>query len=103
MKESFMNKPEDEFTLQLSPRPRENVSLDIPVDTLANLQKVAASRDMSLSALLKLYIGQGLRQDLAKSFSSRVIEATAEVLAKHISSEAELENILQEIRAQTTS
>ena len=66
-----MNKPEDEFTLQLNPRPKEKVSLDIPADTLANLKKVAASRDMSFEALLKLYIGQGLRQDLAKSFSSR--------------------------------
>ncbi len=98
-----MNKPEDEFTLQLNPRPKEKVSLDIPADTLANLKKVAASRDMSFEALLKLYIGQGLRQDLAKSFSSRVIEATAQVLAKHIPSEAEIADILQEIRAETTS
>lgn len=98
-----MNKPEEEFTLQLNPRPQEKVSLDIPANTLTNLKKVAASRDMSFEALLKLYIGQGLRQDLAKSFSSRVIEATAEVLAKHISSAAEVEDILQEIRAQTTS
>lgn len=98
-----MNKPKEEFTLQLNPRPQEKVSLDIPADTFANLKKVAVSRDMSFEALLKLYIGHGLRQDLAKSFSARVIEATAQVLAKHIPSEAELENILQEIRAETTS
>ncbi|NEO74950.1 hypothetical protein [Moorena sp. SIO4G3] len=96
-----MNKPEDELTLQLHPRPQEKVSLDIPTDTLASLKKVAASRDMSCEALLKLYIGQGLRQDLAKSFSKRVLEATAEVLAKHISSEAEIADILQEIRTET--
>lgn len=77
-----MNKPEDELTLQLDPRPQEKVSLDIPTDTLASLKKVAASRDMSCEALLKLYIGQGLRQDLAKSFSKRVLEATAEVKAE---------------------
>jgi len=96
-----MNKPEDELTLQLHPRPQEKVSLDIPTDTLASLKKVAASRDMSYEALLKLYIGQGLRQDLAKSFSKRVLEATAEVLAKHISSDAEIADILQEIRTKT--
>ncbi|NEP50730.1 MAG: hypothetical protein F6K65_18755 [Moorea sp. SIO3C2] len=96
-----MNKPEDELTLQLHPRPQEKVSLHIPTDTLASIKKVAASRDMSCEALLKLYIGQGLRQDLAKSFSKRVLEATAEVLAKYISSEAEIADILQEIRTET--
>ena len=98
-----MNMPEEELTLQLNPRPQEKVSLDIPTDTLANLKQVAASRDMSLEALLKRYIGQGLRQYLAKSFSARVIQATAQVLAKHIPSEVELDNILQEIRSETTS
>ena len=97
-----MNKPEEEFTLQLHPRIQEKVSLDIPTDTLASLKKVAASRDMSCEALLKLYIGQGLRQDLAKLFSNRVLEATAQVLAKHIASEAEISDILQEIRTETS-
>ncbi len=77
-----MNKPDDEFTLQLRPRLQEKVSLDIPADTLVSLKKVAASRDMSCEALIKLYIGQGLRQDLAKSFSNCVLEATAQVLAQ---------------------
>lgn len=97
-----MNKPEEEFTLQLHPRIQEKVFLDIPTDTFASLKKVAANRDMSFEALLKLYIGQGLRQDLAKSFSNRILEATAEVLAKHIDSEAEISDILQEIRAETS-
>lgn len=95
-----MNKPESEFTLQLHPRLQEKVSLDIPADTLGSLKKVAASRDMSCEALIKLYIGQGLRQDLAKSFSNCVLEATAQVLAKHIPSEAEVLDILQEIRTE---
>ena len=97
-----MNNPEEEFTIKLHPRIQEEVSLDIPTDTLASLKKVAANRDMSCEALLKLYIGQGLREDLAKSFSNRLLEATAEVLAKHINSEAEISDILEEIRTQTT-
>ena len=80
---------------------KAKVSLDIPADTLVSLKKVAASRDMSCEALIKLYIGQGLRQDLAKSFSNCVLEATAQVLAKHIPSEAEVLDILQEIRTET--
>ena len=53
---------------------------------------------MSEQALLKFYIGQGLRQDLAKLFGDRVLETTAEVLAKHIQSKDEVSAILQEIR-----
>lgn len=97
-----MNKAEEEFTLQLHPRSQENVSLEIPTDTLESLKKVAASRDMSCEALLKFYIGQGLRQDLAKLFSNRVLEATAQVLARHIQSEEEILDILQEIRSETS-
>ncbi|MEW6498434.1 MAG: hypothetical protein AB1589_38935 [Cyanobacteriota bacterium] len=96
-----MKNPEEEFKLQLHPRPKETVALEIPKDTLESLKKVAVSRDMSLDALLKLYIGQSLRQDLAKLFSNRVLEATAQVLARHIQSEAEIANIIQEIRAET--
>ena len=67
-----MNKPEKTFELCLHPRATETISLKIPTDTVESLKKVAASRDMSLDALLKFYIGQGLRQDLAKLFGSRL-------------------------------
>ncbi|ETW92893.1 MAG: hypothetical protein ETSY1_41625 [Candidatus Entotheonella factor] len=60
-----MKKPETEAALHLRPREAESVSLTIPKDTLATIKKVAAKRDMSYQALLKLYIGQGLRQDVA--------------------------------------
>ncbi|WP_035139981.1 hypothetical protein [Fischerella sp. PCC 9605] len=97
-----MNKPEGELQLHLKPRPVETLSIQIPNDTLDSLKKVAANRDMSVEALLKFYIGQALRQDLAKLFSERVLESTAEVLARHIQSEEEISNIIQEIRAATT-
>jgi hypothetical protein len=42
-----------------------------------------------------------LRQDLAKLFSNRVLEATAQVLAQHIQSEEEISTIIQEIRDKT--
>lgn len=47
------------------------VSLNIPTDTLASLTEVADNKDMSVEALLKLYIGQGLRQDISKLFNER--------------------------------
>jgi len=93
-----MKKHEDDFEMRIQPRPTETVSIQVPVDTLTSLQKVAASRDMSLQALLKLYVGQGLRHDLARLFSDRVIETTAQVLARHLPSEDEVAAILREIQ-----
>ena len=36
-----------------------------------SLEEVAASRDISIDALLKFYIGNGLREDKTKLFSDR--------------------------------
>ncbi len=93
-----MKKTEEGFELHIRPRPTETVSIEIPEDTLESLKKVAAGRDMSCQALLKFYIGQGLRQDLTKLFGNRVLETAAEVLAKHIQSEKEVSEIMEEIR-----
>jgi len=92
-----MKKP-DELKLHLRPRAVEVVSVKIPTDTLEALKKVACSRDMSYQALLKLYIGQGLRQDMAKLYAEQVLETTAQVLTRHIQSSEEVSAIMQEIR-----
>lgn len=92
-----MKKP-DELKLHLRPRAVEVVSVKIPTDTLEALKKVACSRDMSYQALLKLYIGQGLRQDMAKLYAEQVLETTAQVLTRHIQSTEEVSAIMQEIR-----
>lgn len=97
-----MNNPEENLKLHLRPRVTEAVSIQVPVDVLESLRKVADSREMPLEALLRLYIGRGLRQDLTKLFSERVLETTAQVLARHIQSEEEISTILQEIQAETT-
>ena len=95
-----MKTPEEELEFKLRPRAKETVSLDLPKDALESLKKVAASRDMSLEALLRFYIGQGLRQDLTNIFANRVLEVTAKVLAEHIQSEEEISNIIQTIRSE---
>ena len=61
-----MNNPSEKITLNIKPRPSENISISIPKDTLESLKTTAHNQDMSLEALLKFYIGQGLRQDIAK-------------------------------------
>lgn len=96
-----MNNSESEIKLQLRPRTAETVSLNIPIDTLASLEKIAANRDMSVEALLKFYIGQCLREDLANVFSERLLDKTAQVLARHLESADEISTILREIQAET--
>ena len=97
------NELEDEFELKFRPRETETLSIAIPTDTLVSLNKVAASRDMSVQALLKFYVGQGLRQDLARLFGDRVLETTEHVLTRYIQSEEEISSIIREIRSEASS
>ena len=73
--------------MQLRSRVTETVSIQIPTDTLESLKKIAANRDISVEALLKFYIGQGLRADLTKAFSERLLDTTAQVLGVHLNLE----------------
>ncbi|MGH9940437.1 MAG: hypothetical protein ACREAM_29695 [Blastocatellia bacterium] len=94
---------EEGYVLKPRLRPSEDVTLRIPLDALASIDLVAAARDMTREALMKFYIGQGLRQDLAKQYGERVLEKTAQALSKHIQSEEEVSAILREIRLQTAA
>jgi hypothetical protein len=98
MRENCMKKPEEEPQLSVRPRATEVVALAIPKDTLASLRQVAAQREMSEQALLKFYIGQWLRQDLAHLFGDRVLATTAHVLARHFQSDEAVAAIMREIR-----
>lgn len=88
----------ENLELRVRPRESETVSIQIPKDTLESLKKVAAQRVMPLEALLKLYIGKCLRQDLTQLWASQVLDSTAKVLARYHHSEDEVAQILQEIR-----
>ncbi len=96
-------KTEEGFELNLRSRDSKPVTIHIPADALASLEKIAAGRDMSVEALLKLYIGQSMRHDLVKLSADRVLEKTAQVLTRHIQSEEEVSAILKEIRVETVS
>lgn len=93
-----MLNPGDELVLHVRPRPMETVTLSLPSDALATATRVAQSRDMSVPALLKLYIGQGLRQDAAQLYADRVLALTAEVLGRHLTSPEEVAAIMREIQ-----
>jgi hypothetical protein len=94
---------EEEFEMKIRPRETEVVSLAIPQDVLASIEKVAANRDMSAQALLKLYIGQGLRQDLTRFFGDHLLQTTEQVLTRHIKSSEEISSIIREIQSEAAA
>lgn len=98
-----MSTPDEPVELRLRPRAAEDVTLSIPADTLAAIREVAGTRDMTVEALMKLYIGSGLRQDASRLFSERIMETTARVLARHIDSEEERSAILREIQGEAAA
>ena len=57
---------EEGFVLKFYTRETKEITLEISVDTLEALEKKAKEKDLPLEALLKFYIGQGLRQDLSE-------------------------------------
>ncbi|HEV3052535.1 MAG TPA: DUF433 domain-containing protein [Longimicrobium sp.] len=60
------------------------MTLSIPTDTLDLIRRMASIRDMSPEALLRFYVGQGLRRDAAKEHLagtlSRVIGVDPEIM-----------------------
>jgi hypothetical protein len=94
---------EEGFDLKVRSRANKPVTIHIPAAALASLEKTAAGRDMSVEALLKLYIGQSMRRGVAKLSAARLLEKTAEVLTRHIESKEEVSAILKEIRVETVS
>jgi hypothetical protein len=61
-----MSEADDPVLVRLHPRPSAPVAVTMPLDVIAAIEEVAAIRDMSPEALLRFYIGQGLRDDVAR-------------------------------------
>ncbi len=98
-----MKNYDENFELHFRPRPSETVSVRIPKDTLESLEKVAETRDMSCEALIRLYIGQGLREDLSRRFADHVLETTARILKHHIKPKEKLSEIMEKIQNESAA
>lgn len=85
-------------SLKIRTRPSRMISVRIPQDTLDALKKVAGHKDMAYQALIKFYVGQGLRADLATLHSQRVIDTTSQILQRHLKSPRKVFTIVEEIR-----
>ncbi len=81
-------------------RASTRVDVSIPDDVLATLHDVAAHRDMSLEALLRLYIGSGLRGDLARFYQDDLVLAVERVLETEGMPEEQVGRVIREIRDQ---
>ena len=88
----------DDIEQHIKPRLQEEIVLSIPTDVHKSLQTIAEKQNMSEQALLRFYIGQGLRQDISQHFANNVLERTAQVLSKHFTSVEDVEAVIQEIR-----
>ena len=65
-------------------RPTTSITMRMPVDVLEDLKRVAPIKGMSgYQALIKFYVGQGLRKDLADITRQEFAQRTKEVLQKH--------------------
>ncbi len=84
--------------LEIRKRPSKMVSLRIPLDTLAQLKAVAEAKDLGYQSLLKLYIGEGLREDLSAMKARSLMNETENLLRKHLGNDRKLHTILSKLR-----
>lgn len=65
-------------------RPLTMISLRMPADVLEDLKQVARLKEMSgYQALIKFYVGQGLRKDLADLRRKDAAQKARIILEKH--------------------
>ena len=65
-------------------RPSKCITMRIPVDVLEDLVRVAPRKGVTgYQGLIKLYIGQALRKDLAELGEEEAAERARRVLEKH--------------------
>ena len=84
--------------LEIRNRPSQMVSIRIPLDTLEQLKHVAASQDLGYQSLLKLYIGEGLRKDLATRHRQTLLSETENLLRRHLNDDKKLKTILAKLK-----
>ena len=90
-----------DFKVKIKSRLSKKITLEIPIDVQTSLETVSNHKDMSIEALMKFYIGQGLRNDMTFLYSELILKRTEQVLSQHIQSKEEISTILQEITAGT--
>jgi len=79
-------------------RKKMMVSLRMPEDVVENLKRIAPLKGMSgYQALIKYYVGMGLRRDLETLWLQEVPERIQGILAKHGLSSDVQDELLEEL------
>lgn len=86
-----------ELDYQIRRRLEGTISVRLPQEVLASLERVAEERSTSVEAVVRMYIGTGLRQDIARLYGERVLASVERVLTQHIDSQEEVEAIVREL------
>ncbi len=94
MKENSMKKA----NITLHRRPSKMVSIRVPKDTLEQLKLIATQKELGYQSLLKLYIGEGLRRDLAEISRDSIISKTVAVLRKHVTDKKKIAAIERSLK-----
>ena len=84
--------------ITLRRRPSKMVSIRVPKDTLEHLKLIATQKELGYQSLLKLYIGEGLRRDLAESSRDRIIAKTVAIVRKHFGDEKKIAAIERSLK-----
>ena len=63
---------EEGYELKPYPEEKEEITIGIPKLTFEALKKIAERKDLPVKAVVKFYIGQGMRQDLTPEESTEL-------------------------------
>lgn len=80
-------------------RPSKTIAMRIPVDVLEDLKRVAPRKGViGYQGLIKLYIGEALRKDLAEMRREEAAERARRVLEKHGVDAAVVEEVISAVK-----
>lgn len=84
-------------------RPSKSITMRIPVDVLEDLKRVAPFKGVTgYQGLIKLYIGQALRKDLAELQEAEAADRARRVLEKHTVAAEVIEEVVAAVKAVPT-
>ena len=83
-----------------SKRPNKSITMRIPEDVLEDLKRVASRKGVTgYQGLIKLYIGQALRKDLAEMREEQAAERARRVLEKHTVAASVIEEVVAAVKS----
>jgi anti-sigma factor RsiW len=79
-------------------RRSQSFSVALPEAVIEQLCRLAERRETTAEALARLYIGQGIREDMRRVFDEEVLSTTETILAERLGSAEEAQAIVDEVR-----